>query len=66
MVRKFNFILILGLFLLYSPSHTKEISKNKEHLSSSVEEIAKDMVNLNSNLDLLSITISNLLARKSI
>ena len=66
MFRQFNVILILGLSLLYSPSHTKEISNDKEDLSSSAEEIAKDMVNLNSNLDLLSITISNLLARKSI
>ena len=66
MFRKFNVVLILGLSLLYSPSHTKEISKDKEDLSSSAEEIAKDMVNLNSNLDLLSITISNLLTKKSI
>ena len=66
MFRKFNVVLILGLSLLYSPSHTKEIFKDKEHLSSSAEEIAKDMVNLNSNLDLLSITISNLLTKKSI
>ena len=66
MFRQFNVILILGLSLLYSPSHTQEISKDKEDLSSSAEEIAKEMVNLNSNLDLLSITISNLLTKKSI
>ena len=62
MLRRFNVILILGLVLFYSPLQTKEISKGQEHLSSSVEEIAEEMNNLNSSLDLLSITISNLVS----
>ena len=66
MFKKFNIILILGLALLYSPSHSKEIYKDKKDLSSSTAEIAKDMVDLNANLDLLSIRISNLLTRQSI
>ena len=60
MLRNLNTLLIVGLSLLYSTSHSKEISKGKESLSSSVEEIAEEMINLNSNLDLLSISISNL------
>ena len=66
MLRQFNLILILGLSLFYYPSHSTEISKGKEHLSYSVEEIAEEMNNLNSNLDLLSITISNLVSRNNI
>tara|TARA_Y100001968_G_scaffold324412_1_gene363675 strand:- start:1428 stop:1616 length:189 start_codon:yes stop_codon:yes gene_type:complete len=60
MLGKLNTVLIIGLSLSYAPLHTKEISKNKEYLSSSVEEIAEEMKNLNSNLELLSNTISNL------
>tara|TARA_Y100001968_G_C19180564_1_gene630176 strand:+ start:493 stop:693 length:201 start_codon:yes stop_codon:yes gene_type:complete len=66
MFRKINLILLLGLAFLCSPSHSKEISKEEEHLSSSVEEIAEEMNNLNSSLDLLSITISNLMSGNSI
>ena len=66
MVRKSNLILILGLSLIFYPSQSKEISKNLDNLSSSVEAIAEKMINLNSSLDLLSITISNLVPRNSI
>ena len=66
MLRTFNLILLVGLSLLYSPAHTKEISKDEKYLSYSVEEIAEEMINLNSNLGLLSITISNLVTRNSI
>ena len=65
MFRKFNLILIIGISLFHSPSYTKDISKDQEHLSSSVEEITKEMINLNSNLDLLSITIQNLVPENS-
>ena len=60
MLRNLNVILILGLCLLNYPVKTKEIPKGTEYLSSSIEEIAEEMNNLNSSLDLLSITISNL------
>ncbi len=60
MFRKFNILLIIGLSLFNSPLHTKEIHHNQEPLSSTVEEIAEEMKNLNSNLKLLSNTISNL------
>tara|TARA_B100001250_G_scaffold256188_1_gene220560 strand:- start:194 stop:394 length:201 start_codon:yes stop_codon:yes gene_type:complete len=66
MLRTFNLILLVGLSLLYSPAHTKEISKAENYLSYSVEEIAEEMINLNSSLGLLSITISNLVPRGSI
>ena len=59
-------LLIVGLLIFYSPSHTQEIFKEQESLSSSFEEIAEEMVNLNSNLDLLSLTISNIVPRNSI
>ena len=60
MLRKLNIILIIGLSLFYSPLHTKEIYPNQEYLNSSVEELAEEMKNLNSNLKLLSNTITNL------
>ncbi len=61
MIRKFNFILIIGLTFLYAPSHAKEISQKQAHQSSTVEELAEEMNHLNSSLDLLSTTISNLI-----
>ena len=62
MIRKFNIVLVLGLSFFFSPSHSKEIQKEKEQLSSKVEEIAEEMNNFNSSLDSLSITIYNLLS----
>ena len=59
MLRKFN-ILIIGLSIFYSPLHSKEISKDKVYLSSSYKEITEEIKNLNSNLELLSNTILNL------
>ena len=66
MLRKLPLILILGFALFSSPSHTKEISKNQKNLSSSVEEIVEEMNHLNTSLDLLSNTISNLVPRNNI
>ena len=60
MLRKLNIILIIGLSLFNSPLHTKEIHHNQESLISSVEELAEEMKNLNSKLELLSNTITNL------
>ena len=60
MVRKLNVILIVGLSLFYSPSHSKEIYKDAESPSSSVKEIAEEMINLNASLNSLSTTVSNL------
>ena len=59
---KFNIVLIVGLSFFFSPSYSKEIQAEKDQLSSKVEEIAEEMNNLNSSLDLLSVTISNLLS----
>ncbi len=66
MIRKLNILIIVGLSIFYSPSNTKEIFKEQESLSSNIEEIAEEMINLNSSLDLLSLTISNLVPRNSI
>ena len=67
MIRNLNILLIVGLSLLNSPSHTKEISKDQVSLSSnfSIEKIAEEMVDLNSSLDLLSLTISNIVPQNS-
>ena len=63
MPRKSTVLLIIGLSLFYSPSHPKEIYTEQESPPSSVEEIAEEINNLNSNLDLLSVTISRLVPR---
>ena len=60
MLRKFNILLILGLSLVYSPSHSKEIYKEQGHLTSTAEEIAAEMIHLNASLDSLTTTVSNL------
>ena len=62
MFRKFHIVLILSLSFVLCPSYSKEIQKEQDTLSSKVEEIAEEMNHLNSGLDLLSITISNLLS----
>ncbi len=61
MHRKFHILLIIVLSLFYSPLYAKEINKKQESLSSSVAEIAEEMKHLNSNLKILSNTISNLM-----
>ena len=61
MLKKVNIILIIGLSLFNSPLQTKEIYKNQEYISYNVEEIAEEMKILNTNLKLLSTTISNLI-----
>ncbi len=66
MFKTFNLIVIVGFSLLYSQAYGKEISQDKKYLSSSIEEIAEEMVNLNSSLNVLSITISNLVPRNNI
>ena len=65
MLRRFNVIIILSLSLFYYPSQTKEISSRQEYSTSSIKEIALEMIHLNESLDLLSITISNLLPEKN-
>ena len=66
MIRKLNLSLIVSLSLFYCPLNSKEILKNQEFPSSSVEEITEEMIYLNANLDLLSKTISNLVSRNRI
>ena len=61
MFKKANILLIIGITLFNTPLHTKEINHNKESLSSNVEELAEEMKNLNSNLKILSNTITNLI-----
>ena len=63
MIKNLNVFLIIGLSILVPPSHTKEIFEGKGSISSSIEGVTEEMISLNSSLDLLSITISNLLPR---
>ena len=62
MLKNFN-ILIIVLSIFYNPLQSKEISKDRESISSKIPEIAKEMKNLNLNLELLSNTISNLVPK---
>ena len=62
MHKNFNLGLIIGLGLIFLPSHSKEIPKNQEDLSSIVEEVAGEMNSLNKNLNLLSASLSRFLA----
>ena len=59
MLKKIN-IIIIGLSLLYNPLKSEEIYNNKESITSSIQVVTEEMKNLNSNLELLSNTISNL------
>ena len=63
MLRKINVILIIGLSFFYIPSYGKDISKNEKPLSSSVEEIAEELIHLNASLESLTISVSNLFPR---
>ncbi len=60
MLNKFNVLLILGLSLFDYPLHSKEIYKDKGPLTSTVEELAEEMIHLNTSLDSLTTTVSNL------
>ena len=64
MLRKLNALLIVGISLFYFPAHSKDISKGQEFRSSSMEEIAEEMVHLNANLEALTTTVSNLFPRR--
>ena len=64
MLRKFNALLIVGMSFFYFPAHSKDISKDQEFRSSSMEEIAEEMVHFDANLESLTTTVSNLFARK--
>ena len=66
MLKSFNVLLIIFISLLYPQSHTKEISQENESPTSSIEEIAEEMVDLNASLDSLNHRISNLLPSNSI
>ena len=57
-----KFLIIVGL-ILYIPTHSKEINKYKEHQQFRLEEVTDAMIELNSNLNLLSITILDLLTK---
>ena len=63
MLKKFNVLLIVGLSIFNFPSHSKEIYYEQEFNVSSIEEIAKEMIHLNSSLDSLTTTLSNLFPR---
>ena len=60
-IRKLNALLIVALSFFYYPSYSEEISKEQEALASTVEEIAEEMIHLNSSLGSLSNTVSRLL-----
>ena len=61
--QRLNALLIVGISFFYFPVHSKDISKGQEFRSSSMEEIAEEMIHLNANLDSLSTTVSNLFPR---
>ncbi|WP_269604628.1 hypothetical protein [Prochlorococcus marinus] len=52
--------------IFYFPAHSKDISKGQEFRSSSMEEIAEGMVNLNASLESLTTTVSNLFPRRQL
>ena len=64
MLRKLNALLIVGISFFYFPAHSKDILKKQEFRSSSMEEIAEEMVHLNASLESLTTTVSNLFPRK--
>ena len=66
MLRKVNALLIVGISFFYFSAHSKDISKGQEFRSSSMEEIAEEMVHLNANLESLSTTVSNLFPRRGL
>ena len=63
MLKNLNVLLIVGLSFFYFPSHSKETHKDQESISSSIEEIAEEMINLNESLESLTTTVSNLFPR---
>ena len=66
MLKKLNILLIIVLAIVYNPLQSKEISKEKEPISSKIPELAKEMENLNLNLELLSNTIYNLVPKNNL
>ena len=64
MLRKLNALLIVAISFFYFPAHSKDISKGQEFRSSSMEEIAEEIVHLNASLESLTTTVSNLFPRK--
>ena len=66
MLKRSNILIIIGLSLLSNPLQSKEISKEKEPISSKIPELAKEMENLNLNLELLSNTIYNLVPKNNL
>ena len=63
MFRKLNVFLIVGIAFLYFPAHSNDKSNKQESLSSSMEEIVEEMIHLNTHLDSLTTTVSNLFPR---
>ncbi len=63
MFKNLNVLLIVGLSFFNCPSYSKEIKNKQASISSSVEEIAEEMINLNASLDSLTTTVSNLFPR---
>ena len=66
MSRALNLILLIGLNLLYIQTHSKEIYQSREYTSSEVSELSVEMNSFNTNLNLLSITLLNLIPKKDI
>ncbi len=64
MLRKLNALLIVGISFFYFQAHSKDILKNHEFRSSSMEEIAEEMVHLNASLESLTKTVSNIFPRR--
>ena len=63
MLGKINLLLIVGLSFFYIPSYSKDISTDQGSQSSSVEEVAEELIHLNANLESLTTSVSNLFPR---
>ena len=68
MFKKLNLLLILILALLCPQLQSTEIirTKSKEAISNNIDELVREINTLNTNLDLLSITVSKILPEKRI
>tara|TARA_Y100001968_G_C18976928_1_gene534926 strand:- start:318 stop:539 length:222 start_codon:yes stop_codon:yes gene_type:complete len=63
---RINLNLVISLLFLVSPSSAKADSNHEKYLSAGIEEIASEMHILNSQLDLLSLTIMKIMPDKKV
>ena len=63
MIKNLSLIITIGLIVIYFPAYSKEITEYEKHLSYRVEEVIEEINHLNTRLNLLSITLVNLLSK---